>query len=1483
MICKLGVFIVLIIFLVSVIGGCARQPVLQEIEITPNTITIMVDEGCFFEAVGISRKGEKIKGIKYMWSVDQEELGYIDENGFFHARKPGNIMVKATSRDISGEATVTIKTREVAKIEVQVDKEKALSGTTIHFQIKALTEKNKPAGFNQIGISSPTEGVFLSTQKLLLDEKGKSTFEVTLTSKPGPNLVIIKTDTLSQEVKLEGTKITRLAVTPAKESFEIQETVQFQAEGYDPFGNHRPLKVKWSLTGRNAELKDEGKVKMLKTGTGTIIAQYEDITVGHPFIIVPGRAVKIELEPEKVKLKAGQTIHIKVTGHNAYGHPLPVDVEWTQTGDLGSLSQDGVFLAKKKGTGTVTASIEDISATIDLAVEHGAPVDIRFKIEAKRIEAGKTIKLEAEGLDAFGNPFSIDPEWSLDTSLGTIDQQKSTFTGLYSGKGEITARAKNVLKGYDIEVVPTILSHLKLSPINPNLVAGDTVKFEVTGYDRFGNLIAVQPQFSMKKKLGELTDDGKITALKAGNTTLEAKVEEITSSTTLTVASAAMGKVVIEPEGPILMKAGKVKQFSAFGLDAYDNIVKSTVKWTLAPDTLGIINSQGVLTSIKTGHGNLIAKVKEIKTGRIIESKILLVVEPGEPVRIEIKPPEVVMVAGEEKQFVASVYDNYGNETEIALQWNIHESILGDIDSKGFFRAVKAGKGKIKASVKNIVAEAEVQIVPAEIAFLMITPETLSPMAGEKIKLEAVAEDQFGNVVPAEVVWKITDERLGVITADNFFMAKKEGQGFLVGAARNIVKKIHLAVRKGALSTIQLSPSEKLISSGEKTVFEAKGFDVGHNQLTVQPEWSIYPKELGSIDAKGVFTAIKTGRGDVVAISGGVKGIAKIEVIPGKPATLEVEPQQIELVASEKVKITLKAYDNNGNLVTAPDYRWQIDDELGIVQDTTFRAHRSGKGVIKIISTKAMAEIPVEVKVGKVHKIEVMPEELDISSGSQSAFSAKGYDQEGNEVELDQSWSIAGAVGTIDDKGMFTAQTTGKGYVICQMGNVSGITMVNVQPGAVSKIDVEPAKLDLVAGKSYRLKARAFDAQGNVTPATFSWHLEADEALGTFSTSGKFMAMKSGKGNIVAASGKINGYSEIEVKPASMARLLVSPKEVRMVSGEEFHFKAWGEDEFNNPIAVIPQWQVEPEGLGKISKDDIFMAQKAEKGIVKAIANGLEGELSIEIKPGDIHSIQIKSLEGKIQAGKNYRFVAIGHDLGGNVVPVEVRWAVEGKVGDIENNTGIFKATKVGRGLVVAYYNDIITTTDIEVKPGKIRHIFLEPNTVTLASNTTQKFIAKGLDSEKNSVPVPDLRWDIEGDIGVFVEPETLRAMQKGTGKVIAYVGELQAESYVTVTPGEPNAENSRLRVTHSTIPADGKTISEIMVEVRDINNNPVPGVVVKLISDRQDDLIKQPAKTNSQGTSIGHITSAKPGKAVITASIRDKTLRDSAEVIFKQ
>lgn len=1483
----LGICFLLLIF---VFMGCGEpeqppkpepKPELEKVEISPAESVVFVDEQVSFTASGISDKGEQMPDIRFNWSLNND-VGVIDDSGRFTAKIPGKVTITASAKDKSSQAVVTVNPLKISDIEVKTEKNRALAGQTIPVEITAVSASGKPAGYNVIDLSTSTEGTALSAEKIDLNPEGVAAFDITLSQTPQTNKIVLTSGDYTKEITIDGTKITRLEISPDSEKFEAGQTVNFSAVGYDDYGNGKDVEAEWSIVGKNVDLKDNGQVVMNTPGKNTILARYGEIDQGRPFMVVSGQLAKIELSPPKIEIIAGQTQKIAVKGFNQFGYPLPVDVEWSVENDVGEVSKDGTFLAKTSGRGAIKAAKGDVGEQVEVVVNHGPLADIRIEIEKETVVAGNTVNIKAVGVDAFGNTFELEPEWILSKAVGNIDKEKSTFTALNTGDAEIQAKVGNIIKVHQINVIPNELFRLRIDPNNVNIVAGDTIQFEVTGYDKYDNIVEISPNFSIREPLGELDQKGTFRAKKTGNTVIDARVKDISTQGTIAVTPAEMVKAVIEPEGPVTLSAGKALQFSAFGLDEYKNVVKTDLTWELSQD-LGSIEKSGVLFPRKAGKANVIVTVRELKTDKTIKVFTPLTIEPGQPARVEIRPDAAQLIAGEKKQFTAIVYDAYDNPTKDETRWSVEESPIGDISDTGLFTAVKSGTGLIQVRVNNLTAASTVQVNAAEAAFLKITMESLVTRPGEKVKLDAVSEDKFGNVVEKDVIWNISNAELGKISDDNFFIPEKMGKGLLIAIANDIVDKIPLEVQKGALASIQVIPASYTVAAGSTFQFKAVGFDPGGNPVEIKPGWTI-EGDLGTFSENGIFTAKKVGKGVITVSDNTVKTTATVEVIPGSPAIIESGVKEIQTTAGEIIPLDIKVYDAQKNMIPKPYLRFEIEEKIGVMTDDNgFLAQKAKEGKIRIIAGRASTEIPVEIKPGKLFGIEVIPKSIQIKSGSSHQFTANGYDQMGNSVVLEPKWSVSDGIGQIDEQGFFKAEITGVGYVSCQMGNVTGVSDVRVHPGPVHSIKVKPAQKTFVAGEVFSFKATAYDAFNTVTSADFTWGLESDTKLGEFKAPGKFMATTSGKGKIVVSSEDIAGSSDIRVEPSELSLLMISPEVVRIVSGETVQLKSVAKDDFENIVSIQPQWSVEPYDIGSIDGSGLFHARKTGSGWIKIESRGIETRVPVTVTHGKLQSIAIESPQKEYRAGKRYPFKAVGYDQGGNVVPAEIEWAVTPSIGTIDKKTGVFQAKTVGKGSVVAYVNDIADNVALSVNPGVLKYIYIEPNPVTVQSNTLQTFQAKGYDIENNLVEkLPNLDWEVQGGVGKFEAPGKFRGTKQGMGKITVSYNDLLSEAYVTVTPGEPDPGNSRIRLSHKSTPADGTSVCEVMVEVRDYYDNPVPEMEVRIISNRADNL-KQPPKTDENGMAVGTISSNQPGISVISAVLGDMSFRDSSQLRFTE
>src|SRR4029453_2398768 len=70
-------------------------------------------------------------------------------------------------------------------------------------------------------------------------------------------------------------------------------------------------------------------------------------------------------------------------------------------------------------------------------------------------------------------------------------------------------------------VKPSTLTSLTIEPAGPvSLTAGDATTLAVSGYDAYGNTVAVSPTWSQTVPLGTLSPDGSFRAEKVGRTAL---------------------------------------------------------------------------------------------------------------------------------------------------------------------------------------------------------------------------------------------------------------------------------------------------------------------------------------------------------------------------------------------------------------------------------------------------------------------------------------------------------------------------------------------------------------------------------------------------------------------------------------------------------------------------------------------------------------------------------------------------------------------------------------------------------------------------------------------------------------------------------------------------------------------------------------------------------------------------------------------------
>lgn len=164
-----------------------------------------------------------------------------------------------------------------------------------------------------------------------------------------------------------------------------------------------------------------------------------------------GRAARLALYPQDIDilLGAGTALTVKAVDANGYAAPLPGNITYTVSDGLGTVEQ-GVFHAKKAGSGTITAAapgVEPVSIPVTV-VE--TPDEILLYGErygrlttSLTLEPGQEVDLTARALNNHVLLESADEcfTWALEPDGGEVDQTGHIVPAPVSGTGTLTASA----------------------------------------------------------------------------------------------------------------------------------------------------------------------------------------------------------------------------------------------------------------------------------------------------------------------------------------------------------------------------------------------------------------------------------------------------------------------------------------------------------------------------------------------------------------------------------------------------------------------------------------------------------------------------------------------------------------------------------------------------------------------------------------------------------------------------------------------------------------------------------------------------------------------------------------------------------------------------------------------------------------------------------------------------------------------------------
>ncbi|MGN1203971.1 MAG: Ig domain-containing protein, partial [Lachnospiraceae bacterium] len=469
--------------------------------------------------------------------------------------------------------------------------------------------------------------------------------------------------------------------------------------------------VQWeSLNPMVATVDETGKVTSVSEGTAVITATANGKRAACP-VTVKESSILLNMDSMQLSTKGnGSSMKLtpSVTGSSK-------SVKWTTSDKTIATVSGGRVTGKNTGTAIITATANGVSATCEVNVIKGS---VSISEEKVLLYTGETKQLKTNA----GSKDVVTWNSSDDTVI-TVDE-KGKITAAGAGTAVISATLNGTTDTCEI-TVKDIVTEIEEETVS--LKTKGTDKTYTLHYNVIGRSSSIRWTTSDNKVA--TVSKGKITAKKAGTTTITATANGISDTVEVTVSVYDPTISLSQPEYTLYTKKGNTYTLKA----AIDGPVKKAVWESSNPEVATVVN--GKVTAVGEGQTVITASANGVTAECLItvkESKVILGTE------------NITLDKGETAQLPADVV-GYSQ----TLAYTTTNSKVATVKN-GIITAKSYGEADIKVTANGVSAVCHVKVGVCEHIYNegVVTKEATCTEPGVKTFTCTLCGDAYTEDIP---------------------------------------------------------------------------------------------------------------------------------------------------------------------------------------------------------------------------------------------------------------------------------------------------------------------------------------------------------------------------------------------------------------------------------------------------------------------------------------------------------------------------------------------------------------------------------------------------------------------------------------------------------------------------------------------------------------------------------------------------------------
>jgi len=709
----------------------------------------------------------------------------------------------------------------------------------------------------------------------------------------------------------------------------------------------------------------------------------------------------------------------------------------------------------------------------------------------EKIKTGNSLQLIVTAI--YTDETSADVSSSVKWSSSLVNIASISSNGILdasaAGKTLITAVLDGKQDNVEVDIIALV--DLSISPVALTLAKGSVQQYTATGLYSDHSTEDLSHAVSWSADNAEISNNGLLTATNIGTNTIDADIDNNSSSTSLTVSSAELTRITINT--PSLIAKGISEQLSAVGFfsDGTSQDIGNLVTWSSSNSSIASIDeNNGLLAAAQPGNVTITASTNSLTTTTTIEISNATLTE------IVVTPSSISLAKGSSTTInvIAIFSDQSFADISKQVDWlntdtTKVEILTGDSSLANNLLAKDIGLATLTAQFSGFEATSQITVTDAVLTQLTISPTNISIPIGlsQRYFASGLYSDNTVQDLSTQVTW--ISDRESSATIDNVTSLQGTAHSLAAGDVTisatlgSVTQSTTLNITTAQLNSIEIQPSKQAAAIDFSIPIKAIGHysDGSKFDITDKAEWSSNNQGILNLadSKKGTIQTLSEGDTLINASHSGISGLGQVFVSSTTLQSIFISANLTTI--PKELQQQLQAIGTFSDDTTADitlQVTWQSDDaSLASVDNTLFpgllQTNSPGDTIITASLNNITSEVPISITDETISQITVSVEQSNLNIKTSTQATASALFSDDNTIDMTRwvNWTssapnIASASNSILTKGFISTHAEGHMTISASLNNISSQAF----PITVTQNPDSPASINLTITPNVILK-----------------------------------------------------------------------------------------------------------------------------------------------------------------------------------------------------------------------------------------------------------------------------------------------------------------------------------------------------------------------------------------------------------------------------